>query len=131
MLNICSTSIILTLLQKHRCILNQNSYSPASHGHHIAARLAADENHTLGSDEEPDFTFKHTQSESICQSPAHRGLGQIRTHMQTGRSGVLGRANHYTQINHGVVWTGHGLALLGQRGVTELCTFRNALHFQF
>lgn len=29
MLEICSTSIILTLLQKHRCILNQNSYSPS------------------------------------------------------------------------------------------------------
>lgn len=68
---------------------------PASHGHHIAARLAADENDTSGPDEEADFTFKHTQSGSICQII----LGQLRTHMQTGRNGVLRRAHHYTPIH--------------------------------
>lgn len=51
MLDICSTSIILTLLQNFKrlsaCLINIH-IPQASHWHHIAARLGADENGTLG-----------------------------------------------------------------------------------
>lgn len=53
MLDICSTSIILTLLQNFKRaerMLNQHSYSQSEPRRHIAARLSADENGTLGPD---------------------------------------------------------------------------------
>lgn len=51
MLDICSTSIILTLLQDFKSLsasLIKIQIPQASHWHHIAARLSADENDTLG-----------------------------------------------------------------------------------
>ena len=66
MLDICSTSIILTLLQNFKrlnaCLINIH-IPPASHRHHIAARLAADENDTLGPDSE---AFRDSESGSLC-----------------------------------------------------------------
>lgn len=53
MLDICSTSIILTRFQNFKrlnaCLINIH-IPPASPRHHIAARLTADENGTLGPD---------------------------------------------------------------------------------
>lgn len=51
MLDICSTSIILTLLQNFKSLsasLIKIHIPQASHWQHIAARLSADENDTLG-----------------------------------------------------------------------------------
>lgn len=78
MLDICSTSIILTLLQDFKSLsasLIKIHIPQASHWHHIAARLSADENDTLGpvSDALGALACVDSntpQTGSICPNPA-------------------------------------------------------------